>query len=176
MWSGWRANAAPTPADAVAAFEWYADHQTYLPVATVDDGMVAAIADDYFAPFEVDPPDDDPNLARSSKALELILELVRSDPDQGWALIVALADRAPDQDGVELLGAGPVEDFVREHGEAYLDQIDEAATQSPKRRSALTYTYGWDKQPKSVRERLSRHFPNGDLDGPPFRVTFTDAD
>jgi hypothetical protein len=59
---------------------------------------------------------------------------------------------------------------------AYLDQIDEAATRSEKFRSALTYTYGWDKVPNEVRERLLHHFPDRDPNGPPLRVTFGDAD
>jgi hypothetical protein len=143
---------------------------------SIDDDLVDRIARSYFAPFAVDAPDDDPNLERSSNAWSRIEKIVRSDPDKGWALIVALADRAPDQDAVDLLGAGPLEDFVREHGMEYIDQIDDAATRSQKFRSALTYTYGWDKVPHEVRERLRHHFPNGDPDGEPFRVTFADAD
>ena len=59
---------------------------------------------------------------------------------------------------------------------AYIEQIDRAATRSQKFRSALTYTYGWDEVPHEVRERLAHHFPNGDPDGEPFRVSFADAD
>jgi hypothetical protein len=143
---------------------------------SIDEELVERIASSYFAPFDVDAPADDPNLERSSKAWSRIERIVRRDPDKGWALIVALADRAPDQDAVDLLGAGPLEDFIREHGLAYLDEIDEAATRSEKFRSALTYTYGWDMVPNEVRERLLHHFPDGDTEGAPLRVTFPNAD
>jgi hypothetical protein len=143
---------------------------------SIDEKLVKRIAASYFAPFHVDAPDDDPNLDRSSKAWSRIERIVRKDPHKGWALIVALADRAPDQDALDLLGAGPLEDFIREHGLAYLDEIDDAATRSEKFRSALTYAYGWDKVPTAVRERLLHHFPNGDPGAPPLHVTFSDAD
>jgi len=32
VWSDWRAGRAPSPSEAVAAVEWYADHDAYLPV------------------------------------------------------------------------------------------------------------------------------------------------
>lgn len=140
------------------------------------ESLIASIAEDYFAPFDVDAPDDDPNLARSADAWFRIRDIVSADPDRGWALIVALADRAPSQDAIDLLGAGPLEDFVREYGSKYLEEIDQAVTRSEKLRSALTNTYGWDTAPQLVRDRLLPHFPNGDPAGPQFRVTFADAE
>jgi hypothetical protein len=138
------------------------------------DGL-SAIASDYYAPFDAGAPDDDPNLRRSSEAATRIAEIVDTDLNEGWALIVALADLAPTQEAIDLLGAGPLEDFVRAHAVAYLDRIDEAARRSEKFRSALTYTYGWNAQPDSVRARLLPYFPEGP-DGPPLRVTFPNAD
>jgi hypothetical protein len=130
--------------------------------ATIDQRVVDAIAEDYFAPFEVDAADDDPNFKRSSEAWWRIQKIVRRDPDKGWALLLALLDRAPNEDGLGLLAAGPIEDFVREHGSAFLDRIDLAAAESERLRRALSWTYGWNVMPADVADRLMRHFSDED--------------
>jgi hypothetical protein len=143
---------------------------------TVAEDLVYRIARSYFSPVAVDAPNDDPDLVRSSKALWRIQKIVARDPAKGWALIVALAEKAPNQDALGDLGAGPVEDFVGEHGMAFLDRIHEAAARSDRVRSALTYTDAWDTVPEQVRNRLLRHFPGGRPGGAPFQVTFADAE
>jgi hypothetical protein len=139
---------------------------------SIDRRVVEAIANDYFAPFEVDAPPGDPNLRRSSRAWGRIEGYVDRDPERGFALILALADLAPDQEAVDLLGAGPLEAFVRAFSAAFVDRIDAAARQSAKFRSALSYIRGWDEVAPEVRARLFRHFADFAPDGGPLPVPY----
>jgi hypothetical protein len=49
-----------------------------------------------------------------------------ANPPDAWALVVALV-AAADDDSLEFVGAGPLEDFVRNFGSSYIDTIEAAA-------------------------------------------------
>jgi hypothetical protein len=68
-------------------------------------------------------------------------ETVRQRVEQGGVsalrLLVTLADGAVDDLAAAVVGAGPVEDFVVEHGDELCDEIAAAARREPKFREAL---------------------------------------
>jgi hypothetical protein len=55
-------------------------------------------------------------------------------------LVVALVDTAPDAAGVALVGAGPLEDLMHEHGAALVTEIERLARQHA----------GFSQAPRSV--------------------------
>lgn len=79
-------------------------------------------------------------------------------------MLVALAEAAPSEEEVGLVGAGPIEELVArragqfdsEEGRELLEELDTAARRSSRFRSALAFAFFGDEVPKGVREQLER--------------------
>lgn len=74
-------------------------------------------------------------------------------------LLVSLADAAPDDDAVAYLGAGPVEDLIRLHGQELVEEIDEAARRNERFRLALRSVWYDTATDPSLVTRLRRFGP-----------------
>lgn len=74
-------------------------------------------------------------------------------------LLIDLADAAPDTQALASLGAGPIEDLIERHGEAFADRIDEAARRHANFRTALRSVWYNDAVPRPIVERLRRFGP-----------------
>ena len=70
-------------------------------------------------------------------------------------LLIALAEGAPDQEALAYLGAGPVEELLRDH-EPNIGSIDEAARQNERFRYALRCAWFDRDLPAADAERLRR--------------------
>jgi hypothetical protein len=81
-------------------------------------------------------------------------ELSREDPQQAWALILALLEHAPDEKALVAVGVGPLEDFIHDQGEQYGAWIVAEAEGNQRLRQALDVTWVWASVPDSVREEL----------------------
>jgi hypothetical protein len=57
---------------------------------------------------------------------------------RAWDLVVALLDVAPGDPGVMLVGAGPLEDLVKKHGDALVKEIEYDASRNDRVRQALS--------------------------------------
>lgn len=64
-------------------------------------------------------------------AADIVRERIDSGGIEAIWLIVALIDSASDAVGVALVGAGPLEDLVHEHGNSLIDDLDRLARQNP---------------------------------------------
>jgi len=64
------------------------------------------------------------------------------DRDRGWRLIVTLLHLAADDRDLGNVARQPLEEFIREHGDAFYDQIDQLATSDPRVQRALTMALG----------------------------------
>lgn len=69
-------------------------------------------------------------------------DLVSDKPTEAWRVILGLIDRAEDERALSLVGAGPLQDLIRERGGAFADRIIAEATANPRFREALDSTYG----------------------------------
>jgi uncharacterized protein DUF6869 len=131
---------------------------------TVRKPNVDRLARDYFTPWVLNDDkvaqEADPAFKRSTAAFGRISELIWRDPEAAWEILLELLDRAPTDDARDRLAAGPLEDFVRDHGAAFLDRIDEQAAKDPRFREALTQMWVWPSVPATVRDRLLPHFPD----------------
>jgi hypothetical protein len=63
-------------------------------------------------------------------------EIVNSDPQHGFALVLALADQASDE-VIGSVGAGPLEDLVRTFHEQVVPKLEQAAREHPRLVEAL---------------------------------------
>ena len=86
-----------------------------------------------------------------------LFKMIVLDPhrvDQAWALVLALVERAPDDEALAFVAAGPLEDIVRRHGDEFADRIVDRARQDSKFRSALKGVWGWDEVSATLRSRV----------------------
>lgn len=87
-------------------------------------------------------------------AFEALDDQVRDRPDEAWGTILALI-AAAEPEMLRDIGAGPLEDFVGAHGDAYIDQIEHEASLNPKFQEALQQV--WLKPDENgVVERLAK--------------------
>lgn len=78
--------------------------------------------------------------SRTRWALDAVDELIEpaSDGEGAWSFITALIAQAEENDlELEIIGAGPMERFVKRHGPAAIERIEEMAARESKFRTAL---------------------------------------
>ncbi|HVR66881.1 MAG TPA: hypothetical protein VMT98_09580 [Verrucomicrobiae bacterium] len=63
-------------------------------------------------------------------------ELIDAKPDSAWALILAILARDESTPTVELLAAGPLENLLSKHGQAFIERV-EAETRTNRRFARL---------------------------------------
>jgi hypothetical protein len=88
-------------------------------------------------------------------------EAVRVRLDAGGppalAFVLELLAAAPDERGVALVGAGPLEDLIHQHGDALAALIDETARQDPAFAACLgSVCVDLTSLPSESRDRLAR--------------------
>lgn len=71
-------------------------------------------------------------------AWEWVHDLVGRDPDEGWALILALVDKAPSDAALAYVAAGPLEDLLKKHGQVVIDRVDAESRKSNRLQLALS--------------------------------------
>jgi hypothetical protein len=69
-------------------------------------------------------------------AFEALNDQIRENPAEAWGTLLALISSA-EPELLESIGAGPLEDFVGDHGDAYIAQIEHEASVNPAFRQAL---------------------------------------
>jgi hypothetical protein len=71
-------------------------------------------------------------------AIDRVIQMGLDDPHSLWPFILDVASQTDDQDTLEILGAGPLEDLIRDLGAEYFDRIEEQYRRSPTFREALS--------------------------------------
>jgi hypothetical protein len=88
---------------------------------------------EYFGSPE-DTRDDDPSLYNP---FSVACELVRHSMFMAWELIVYIFENDKGSETLGLLSASLLEDFLSEHGGAWIDEIEVKAANDPRFRSLL---------------------------------------
>jgi len=65
-------------------------------------------------------------------------------PEEAWPILIAAIDATDDERTLDLLGAGHLEDLVREHGERFIDRIEGRARTNGRFRRALAGVWAAD--------------------------------
>jgi hypothetical protein len=73
-----------------------------------------------------------------------VRELVQTelDPERGWNLLMMMFRLAADDEDIKAIALGPLDEFVRNHGDAFYERIDKRTEEDYKFRSALASTLG----------------------------------
>ena len=80
--------------------------------------------------------------------------VVRSDPERGWALTLELIEAAPDDRVLANVAAGPLEDLLSRSPDQFVDRAELCALQDSKFRRCLTGVWGL---PPAIQERLAKY-------------------
>jgi hypothetical protein len=90
------------------------------------DRYLARIAADWISYFSSSEGsrDDDPALYNP---FGVVCELVRCSPLNAWYLINFILNEDKEERTLDLLAAGPLEDFISLHGSQWIDEIEETA-------------------------------------------------
>jgi hypothetical protein len=75
-------------------------------------------------------------------------------PEEAWDVVAALVDRAPDDDTLAYVIAGPLDDLVRKHGLQFEDRLVDRARRDRKFRFAMTSLSVLDDVPPALAARL----------------------
>ena len=67
----------------------------------------------------------------------VVEELVRSRPDIAWPILLELVRRAPDDAALGSIAAGPLEDYLAQHGRRVIGAVEAEAARNPRLREAL---------------------------------------
>jgi hypothetical protein len=68
---------------------------------------------------------------------EALCALIHADPDRALSILFAIMQLTEDQKVLDAFAAGPLEDFLGVHGEAYLETIHSLALEHRRLREAL---------------------------------------
>ena len=90
-------------------------------------------------------------------AWEAVTEMVAKEPASAWPLLLGLITAAPNETDLAYVAAGPLEEFLIDHGTAYLPQILIAA-KSPKFLKALRGVWGKSRMAPEVRRAIESIF------------------
>lgn len=82
-------------------------------------------------------------------------------PEVAWDAIVALLDRAPDEDALAFVIAGPLQDLATHHGEQFADRLVERTRQDAGFRQAMTTIYSRHGVPPELQSRLKAVIETG---------------
>ncbi|MBV8528973.1 MAG: hypothetical protein JOZ75_11710 [Candidatus Dormibacteraeota bacterium] len=78
------------------------------------------------------------NMDLDARVLELVLTDL--DPERGWSLVLMFLGMTEDEEDFKTVAIGPLETFVREHGDAFYDRIDERVQADEAFRRAVMMT------------------------------------
>ncbi len=73
---------------------------------------------------------DSPGYALQSWAVDKIIDLAVDDPDELWSVILRILELDGSDQIANSIGAGPLEDLMVQHGEAFIDKVEEQASRS----------------------------------------------
>ena len=87
-------------------------------------------------------------------ATELLVHVTEDEPEVAWDLVLGLVERAPEDEALGWVAAGPLEDLLCHHGPELIDRVEALARSDPRFRRCLARVWGSDRMEPSVYERM----------------------
>jgi len=120
-------------------------------LALVVDSEIVIVEEEFpmrwFAEWAQEPPMFGP-------ATERLVGLIEHDPQQAWAHILRLIERAPSEPLLNCVGAGPLEDLLCAHGDVFIDQVEQLAARDDRFRQCLAYVWGQTRMDADIHRRV----------------------
>jgi hypothetical protein len=102
----------------------------------------------WFREWEPEPP-------VYGHASKLLTHLIEDRPDEAWERILALVAQAREE-SLGYVGAGPLEDLLSSHGQAFIGRVEVAAANDPRFAACLATVLGHARFEPSVYERVQQ--------------------
>jgi hypothetical protein len=67
--------------------------------------------------------------------------LVSEDPEEAWALMLRIIELADNDELIEAVGAGPLEDLISKHGPKLINRVKDESVQNGRLRAALQHVW-----------------------------------
>ena len=64
-------------------------------------------------------------------AVQKFFDLGPDHPEFCWKAILGILGQKPNNSVIQILAAGPLEDLIEDHGEKYIDEIEDEAKRDP---------------------------------------------
>lgn len=87
-------------------------------------------------------------------AVEAMWDIVERDPEGAWSILLALIRRADGDRALSYIAAGPLENFLVAHGEAFLPRVEAEAGRNARFRRALVGVWGENRMSGDLVRRL----------------------
>jgi len=87
-------------------------------------------------------------------AWEQVDAIVHDDPEQGWALTLALVEAAPDDEVLANVAAGPLEDLLSRSFDILIGRVEARAQRDPRFCRCLTAVWGL---PPALQAQLAKY-------------------
>lgn len=88
-------------------------------------------------------------------AWEEVNDIVDSDAERGWEMVVCLVEGTADADVLSAVGAGPLEDLLKKHGAVVVDRVEVHARRDTDFREALRGVWlSLDDMPADLADRF----------------------
>jgi hypothetical protein len=104
---------------------------------------------DWFAEWRAEPP-------VYGWATQLLFDKISNAPETAWELVLELIERAPEDEALGLIGAGPLEDLLSEYGGDFIERVEVLARLNDRFRKCLASVWGWSRMPPEVYSRMRR--------------------
>jgi len=78
---------------------------------------------------------------RHSWAVDELVDLAFHQPNTLWELILRILEIDRSEKVVEAIGAGPLEDLMVQHGEAFIERVAQLAAVSPTFKATMRHTW-----------------------------------
>ncbi|RBP47004.1 hypothetical protein DFR28_1157 [Arenicella xantha] len=73
----------------------------------------------------------------SNEAIQEFIDVTYDEPEISWKAILEIMSRGPNERVIGALSAGPLEDIIHYHGDAFIERIEEQARNDPSFRHLL---------------------------------------
>jgi len=87
-------------------------------------------------------------------ATELLVHLAEEEPEVAWDLIQGLIERAPADEALGWVAAGPLEDLLCHNGPAWIGRVEALARSDPRFKACLAGVPGSGRMDPDVYERV----------------------
>lgn len=97
-------------------------------------------------------------------ANDKVMDLTFEEPNKLWDIILAVLAKKPSNSVLEILAAGPLEDYLAKLGESVIDRVEEQAKRDPAFASLLGGVWQ-NEMPEHIWERVRLVWDRSGWDG-----------
>lgn len=87
-------------------------------------------------------------------AFEEVCEVLARDPEHAWRLTLGMIERTAEPLTLAYVAAGPLEDLLAWHGDAFIERVEDLASTDPHFREVLCGVWGQTRFPPHIYERV----------------------